>query len=389
MSRNIVFFVHGIGQHAVGWSKAADGPIAALNDAMKLYPSCFPDGKQLEDYLELVEIRYDDIFDKVIDTWKDLGNSIPANSGFNWVNAISDLMKSVKGNKELFIRYGGDVLLYCGFELVARAVRLRVNSVIATKIYQAYKAASGNPGQVPRMSVIAHSLGTTVALDALYQLANAKWDDNIAAVSAQRPDLGTTSHMSKSEQADYQNVIAGAKQNPDKPIPVELDSLFLIANTRPLLKQAEDYALQKTVSGGYDCSRIYNFNHQWDPVGKICGGLSIGNPRKNWSWSNVTVRHVHEANIHGFGHYLSNPAIHGAIFSKLIETSFTDTCYDNAQALEQQLVWQGFGGALAKLEDQAKQALEDYLKNMSAGAGTKIDTLRDAIKSLADQTGGV
>lgn len=390
MPKNVLFLVHGIGQHADGWSKAADGPIAALNKAMKLYPSCFPNGSQLEDYVDLVEIRYDDIFDKVLDTWKDLGNSIPANSGgFNWVNAVSDLFKSVKGNKELFIRYGGDVLLYCGFELVARAVRLRVNSVIATKIYQSHLAAFDTAGLVTRMSVIAHSLGTTVAQDALYQLANAKWDEDIIAVTAQRPELATASHLNKSDQADYQAVITGAKLNPDKPIPVGLDSLFLIANTCPLLKQTGDYALQETIDGDFDCTCIYNINHQWDPVSKICGGLSIGNPRKNWSWGNITIRHVHEANIHSFGHYLSNPAVHGTIFSNLVETTFADACYDKAQALEQQKIWQGFGGTMETLELHAKQTLEDRLKNLSIGTGTKMEALRDSIEALSSQAGGV
>lgn len=387
MSKNIVFFVHGIGQHSAGWSKTTDGPVSALNDAMKLYPACFPDSKQnLEDYLDLVEIHYDDIFDKVLDTWKDLGNSIPASTGFGWVNAVRDLMTSTNENKELFMRYGGDVLLYCGFDLVARAVRLRVNSVIATKIYQAYVAAGSSPGQVPKIAVIAHSLGTTVAQDALYQLANAQWDDDIAKVSLKRPELAANPHLIGKDQNDYEAVIAGAKQNPDKPIPVGLNSLFLISNTSPLLKQTGEYAFQQIAGGGYDCAVICNVNHRWDPVSKICGGLAINNPRKGWN--NITVQHVHDKNIHGFGHYLSNPAVHGPIFRRLIDPGFTGTCYGKALALAQQSEWQGFGGTLAKLDQQARQALEDQLNKISTGNAT-VATLRAAIEALAKQIGGL
>lgn len=389
MPKNIVFFVHGIGQHAEGWSKAADGPVAALDKAMQLYPACFPAGKKLEDYLDLVEVRYDDIFDKVLDTWKDLGNSIPSHAGFNWVSAISELMKSVQGNTDLFLRYGGDVLLYCGFDLVARAVRLRVNSVIATKIYQAYLAAAGSPGQVPRFSVIAHSLGTTVAQDALFQLANAKWDEDIAAVSSHRPELNIVTHLNKNDQNDYQAVLEGATQNPDSPIPVGLNSLFLIANTVPFLRRTGEYALQRAASGAYDCTRIFNVNHLWDPVSKICGGLSIENPRSHWSWANIKISHVHDKNIHGFGHYLSNPAVHSTIFSKLIETDFTDACYDSAQALSQQTEWQGFGGQLANLEQQARQLLEQQLNGISTGIGSKEGLLRAAIEALDKLKEGV
>lgn len=389
MPKNIVFFVHGIGQHAEGWSKAADGPIAALNEAMQLYPACFVAGKKLEDYLDLVEVRYDDIFDKVFTTWNNLGSSSSGSSEFVWVNEVQKLMTSVNENKDLFLRYGGDVLLYCGFDLVARAVRLRVNSVIATKIYQAYLAAAGSPGQVPRFSVIAHSLGTAVAQDALFQLANAKWDEDIAAVSSQRPELNIATHLNKKDQSDYQAVIEGAKQNPDSPIPVGLNSLFLIANTVPFLRRTGEYALQRAASGGYDCTRIYNVNHLWDPVSKICGGLSIENPRSHWSWANIKISHVHDKNVHGFGHYLSNPAVHCAIFSKLIETDFTDACYDSAQALSQQTEWQGFGGQLANLEQQARQLLEQQLNAISTGIGSKEGLLRAAIEALDKLKEGV
>lgn len=385
MSKNIVFFVHGIGQHAAGWSKAADGPIAALNKAMQLYPACFPAGKTLEDYLDLVEIRYDDIFDKVLDTWKDLGNSIPSNAGFKWVNAISDLMKSVQGDKDLFLRYGGDVLLYCGFELVARAVRLRANSVIATKIYQTTVAANA-PGQVAKMSVIAHSLGTTVAQDALYQLANAKWGKDLATASSQLPKLDATPHLNENDQTDYQAAITDAIQNPDKPIPVGLNSLFLIANTTPLLRQTGEYALQKGAGGVYDCPFICNVNHRWDPVSKICGGLSITNPRNGWN--NIPIQHVHDKNIHGFAHYLSNPAVHGPIFRRLIDPGFTGTCYGTAQALAKEEKWQGFGGSLADLDKQARQALEDQLNKIATGNST-VKALRAAIEEMAKQMGGM
>lgn len=336
--------------------------------------------------MDLVEICYDDIFDKVLDTWIELGKSIPANSGFNWVDSVSNLFKSVNGNKDLFLRYGGDVMLYCGFDLVARTVRLRVNSTIATKIYQAYIAAGEMPGQVPRLCVIAHSLGTTVAQDALDQLANASWHDEHETLSAQLPNLVTDNHLDQVGRSDYKAVLNGVKQFPDQPVPVGLNSLFLIANTIPLLKQVDgEYALKKATGGGYDCSAVFNVNNRYDPVSLICGGLPNPNPVPRPGWYDITIQHIHNKNIHGFGHYLSNPAVHGPIFRRLIDPDFTSTCYSTSQTLSQSDEWKGFGGALAKLDMQARQNLEEKIQALFAG-NTTVDSLRTAIETLAKLT---
>jgi hypothetical protein len=163
MAKNVLFFVHGIGVHKIGWINEPDGPVAALNAAMDLYPACFA-GKELSDYLDLVEIRYDDIFDTVLKTWQNLGNSLPANGGFDWTGEVQSLLQSVNGNRETFVRYGGDVLLYCGFDLVARAVRLRVSAIIATKIYQAWlEARSTVPGSTTSITRWIRSAGSVAA----------------------------------------------------------------------------------------------------------------------------------------------------------------------------------------------------------------------------------
>jgi hypothetical protein len=383
MAKNVLFFVHGIGVHKIGWINEPDGPVAALNAAMDLYPACFA-GKELSDYLDLVEIRYDDIFDTVLKTWQNLGNSLPANGGFDWTGEVQSLLQSVNGNRETFVRYGGDVLLYCGFDLVARAVRLRVSAIIATKIYQAWLAAGGSPGRVPRFAVVAHSLGTTVAQDALYQLAQAKWDDDLAEVSAKRPALTDNAALSGRDKAAFDSVVAGSRANPDKPIPVGLSALYLVSNTIPLLRQVDgDYALVQS-GGTFDCARVYNINHALDPVSRIGGGAANPNPRPGWT--NVTVRHIHQRNIHGFGHYLSNPAVHAPIFARLIDPGFAAGCAQSAAALAQAPEWTGFGGTLAGLDQQARQILENQLRGLITGESS-VAALRAAIEQFIKQLG--
>lgn len=385
MAKNVVFLVHGIGQHPAGWSNGPDGPATALSAARGHYPSCLPGDRPLSDQLELVEIRYDDVFDRVLDTWLELGQSIPATAGFPWVDQVKELLQSVNGKKESFLRYGGDVLLYCGFDLVARAVRWRVNSVIATRIYQSWLAVRDNPGAIPRFAVIAHSLGTTVAQDALYQLASAKWDDDLAEVAAQRPDMLANPALGGADRLAFDEVVARARAHPDRPIPVGLSALYLVANTWPLLRQVDgDYSRLQN-NGAFDCARVYNINHAWDPVSLIGGGAAIVPSRPGWT--NITVRHVHQPNIHGFGHYLSHPAVHAPMFARLVDPGFTATCALTAASLAQTPPWRGFGGSLGGLGAAAREDLEIRLRGLFSG-DTTVRSLRAAIEQLAKQSGG-
>lgn len=384
MAKNVLFFVHGIGQHKKGWIDEPGGPVEALESAMRHYPACFPAAAKLADYLDLVEIRYDDVFDRILDTWQELGQSIPANAGFDWVGAVSNLWQSSNGRKEPFLRFGGDVLLYCGFDLVARTVRLRVNSVIATKIYQTWLAAGGAPGDIPRFAVVAHSQGTTVAQDALYQLASARWDDDVVEVEKKKPELLDNPNLAPADRADFNGVVAGARANPDKPVPVGLSALYLVSNTIPLLRQVGgEYAMLKT-DGAFDCARVYNINHVWDPVSRVGGGAA--NPTPRAGWTNIAIRHVHQKNIHGFGHYLANPAVHAPIFARLIDPGFTGACAQAARTLAQSPEWTGFGGPLAGLDQQARQTLEDGLRALLTGQ-TSIAALRAAIEQLIKRFG--
>ena len=60
---------------------------------------------------------------------------------------------------------------------------------------------------------------------------------------------------------------------------------------------------------------MISFRNKWDPV----PSLQRFDPQ-GWSddYEEVLVEHLHQANVHGFIHYLENPDVHVAVFRSLL-----------------------------------------------------------------------
>lgn len=370
---NVVFLVHGVGRHAAGWSGE---PGTALETAMQLYPNCFPAGSRLRDYLKVVEIRYDDLFDTVLDRWRQLADALPAPGGAsNWTAKVTQLLQKAGDDRNIFARFGGDVLLYWGFALVARAVRLRVDAVIASMIYEEHKAATDEGRDPPKFAVVAHSLGTAVAQDALYQLATGRWLDEQQNLGAEVREFAARTNLTAAQRRSLVRDLSGAAAPPPGSIAVDLDGLFLVSDTSPLLHRSPLYS-ELQIDGVYDCHAVWSVNHELDPIG-VVGGAGAGPSRPDKK--SVVVRHIHEANIHGFAHYLSHPAVHGEIF-RLMIPAFSAACHQSARRLAEQPDWNGFGGKLATWPRQKRAQLEQKLTNAIV-SGATVQKLRDAIEN--------
>src|SRR3954467_3811519 len=61
----VLFVVHGMGEYKQGWS----GAFAAKLDAMASQYDAFRKGAPFSERLEIVEIRYDEIFAELTDGW--------------------------------------------------------------------------------------------------------------------------------------------------------------------------------------------------------------------------------------------------------------------------------------------------------------------------------
>lgn len=389
MARNVLFFVHGIGRHPAGWSGAPDGPIAALENAMQLYPACFPAGSKLTDYLEPVEVRYDDVFDLILDQWQSLADQLGAAAGqVNWVGEVQRLLAKVGNNQNQFVDFGGDIVLYCGFRLVARIVRLRVNAIIAAEILRAHLEAQSAGGlQVPRFGVIAHSLGTAVAQDALHHLATEPWvadEDAIRAALPGHEALIDNPQHSDAQRAYRDFAARGTRDFPKRPIPVGLTLLCQLSNTTRLVSRAGgEYAMLRNPGGlrPFDCETFFNVNNRFDPVSRVCDYRMPQRP----SAFDVVLEHIHQPNVHGFAHYLSHPAVHGPIFRSLVP-DFSFACAQQARTLAGSAAWRGLGGALGA-EAKAKQDEVTAKLTAMLHTGGDLGSLRAVIAEMIEKLG--
>ena len=333
MPRNVVFLVHGMGSHPEGWAGAEDGPVAALVNAAAAYPG-FTDGDPLTNAVEFVEIAYDDLFNRIVAEWASLASDLGQVSVFGpaELNAVTDAISRLDPAENWFASHAMDVLLYRSFAAVQRIVQLRVALQIMRTI-----AKLGTAGH--RYGLIAHSLGTTVAHDALHRLTQAKWfqpahRDLLSAVS------GSSAEALESDVGRYRERYNG---NPFGMGTLEFSAIVMLANTSRLLHDSNvpDPARSNVRPPRaepdpqrYLCRRFVGVQHVMDPVGQV-------EPfRSEAEWPVAAARglaqdvwglnHVHDLNVHGFCHYLSHPLVHREILVRLAPERFNDVSYQLA-----------------------------------------------------------
>lgn len=368
-NRSVVFLIHGIGQHKKGWSKADDGPIAALETASKNF-SCFND-RSLNEQVEFVEITYNDIFDKVLAQWDSLATSLRSSLAGKMPKFLDQLTEHLSkvGDGNTFIDFGGDVLLYRGLPIYARAVRLRVQASIASKIAKSTHANFG---------IIAHSMGTTVAHDALQQLSTNQWLNPNKKVK----ELANFSEEKK------QAIIKSLEKHQGNPFSPKVENLwkaiFMVSNTSRLLHTTEKNPYKSVVrSGAFNdesaiCTSFYNVDHKLDPVSKI-------KPFENPNWPNLPImitdlNHIHDLNVHGFNHYLSHPKVYRRIFWEFAP-DFNRSCYTRGQTLIEK--FPQFG---KKFKPDVQQSIKTKLAKIKSKASTSnnLKDLLDIYKELKD-----
>ncbi len=282
MPKSTLLLVHGMG-------KPTDAMFNQWKTTLKQAYETYSGGEVFENRFDVVNLEYDTIFESRRDAWNDQINAI-LNSGVTGVKLPSrdDLEKITEDN--FFTTHIQDVLLYRFIPQIAEFVRAHV----ITQINAAIQAADS----ASRISIIAHSLGTAVVLDAV--------------------------------NAMYRT--PGKNGKPLSPGDFRFQTIAMIANVSRTLETRWG-VYDSLVRPGQDNSDDYVTNtflstsHKWDPL----VALRRFSPADNWPDSATVAKErvkviepgiITHVNVHDFSHYLGNPLVHVPLFRMLRHKRF-------------------------------------------------------------------
>lgn len=292
-----VFLLHGMGSSESGWTEKPKSIIEAHYDSGKYaFLRSFPASK----HFELVEITYNDIFDRYLDEarkqaenlgdWDKLAkHKDPDILGF--LGEVVTLAKSPRDKEKFLVTHIADVLLYMATNL-GELVRNRIAEAIGQKLLkEKYNSANDS------WSVLGHSLGTRVATELLQ---------------------------------------IGFSGSPSLASFGKAKFLMMVANTSKLLEDLSPFNagdvyrnLVYPSNGSMGvCKHYINVTHRLDPIAFIhefSPGANWGNAKvfadKLYHPIKLDAADITSKEIHSLEHYLEHPLVHSTLFRFLIPGS--------------------------------------------------------------------
>ena len=263
----------------------------------------FRDRGGLGNLVNIVPIRYDDVFSRYADGWgrsaaeleqasSKLGIGIPRI--FGWLQNASET------EKNFFWTHVLDVLLYRFFPIVTAEVRLRLQHQIAEVLLRAQQ-----DGELAEVSVLAHSLGTAVAHDALALLGSRPIDTDVGP-----------NHAWMADNFKFSNI-------------------FMCANVSRALETDQkvyDSVVHPTTGGAGPAytEAYYNFHHCLDPFPLVRPFAPTG-----WGENYISTeecRKILEFDVHALTVCLEDPRVHVPLLRGMFGLfSVTDAEFDAAK----------------------------------------------------------
>ena len=310
MARTVVFLVHGMGDHQdrpwhEEWVTALKGHFETL-DGTALTRRSF------EELYEFVPITYDGIFRDLLDQWRQEGAALDdAKLELGASLGLFQLLQSgleAAGGGGFFWTHAADVLLYRAIPFVRERVRVVVAKTIVDALIDRAEPASGD---LPSWGIIAHSLGTAVAHDALHALWTAAFT---------HPEL---ERVAPDKSGGHAKLVA------------------MIANVSRVLQHRAVKVYESTVMPGpitsvvpgrsasesewfRGCEYYLSARHRLDPFTrpKPFQPDPIPWPDQQALSEERFIHvadqsHIRDANVHAFTHHLADPKVHIPILELL------------------------------------------------------------------------
>ncbi|MDH3522773.1 MAG: hypothetical protein OES32_04240 [Acidobacteriota bacterium] len=337
MAKPVLFLLHGMGKHPAGWSGEVERKLTEIG---RRYPSVEGD---LARQFDLQEIAYDDVFESQLERLEEDVATLKASSLFPAVEDAVDWLDGATQGGFLWT-HAADVVFY-----LSRHVRNAVVSKVAAAM--ARTIAEKNDGTT-KFHILAHSLGTSVATEAVAALA-----DPIPAVG-------------------WAGLPSGFR----------FGEVLMIANVSRLLQRAEAKAygsrlLPQVSPGGRLATNYWNFAHRFDPIPRLrqfdFQTVSVSGYR-----SLTKLEHFYERNIHSLLHYLEHPLVHGPVvriprlgnLHHLLWKQAADEYFDDAA--------KRFGGEFSTVAEVV--ALRDEIESRQPGHPEDKDLLIPNLEKVLD-----
>jgi hypothetical protein len=286
--------------------------------------------------------------------------------------------------------FAADVLLYRGFRLFQQRVSLRVIAQIVDKVTQT--ATAGN--EVPDYHILAHSLGTAVAQDALHHLGTESWLESLVDRTAVETDAEV-----KLEQAKLLEAVQNLRDNfgtsnPFDPSLFSFESITMISNVSGLIYSNDGPAATIVRPGtaseqGAYTKRYINVNHVADPVSIATRFRAPGDWELTGGLTDLSFTHFLQDDsiqdvkdvatlIHSSAHYMAHPGLHLRLLTMYVNP-YRPTADDRKAVMS---FSNKYGPA--KIRADIKQTY-DGLKN---GDIKGLDRVVDAINTIKDLING-
>lgn len=302
MAQYKVIMIHGVGKQAPGqWST----PMVAKLKEVALNYQFFKDNP-LESYADFIEINYDDLIEEVIKQWSTEADGVAKAVAEQQVTAgkVLEVLKQGGESDEFYWDNAADVAIYRFFKTFRYAIRGKVAKELKNAL-QPYLLGD----QDTKYMVIAHSMGTMVAHDAIYELMYGTW-------------------------AGAENALKGKL--------FKFDSICMLANTGLLLQTelpGKGVSIYNSpIAAGEATTHYLNCNNKYDP---ITWPYSF---KPSWTtpgFEQPSVQHLDVLKpwtVHNMEFYLENPRVHIPILNRIvplvIEQHEIDKAYSDFKAKE-------------------------------------------------------
>jgi hypothetical protein len=340
----LLFILHGMGVHDTDWA-------TPTVDHLQKIPSdygyeWFDANGPLEDHVKCVPISYDHAFTELLAQWAESADELEQfgdTEGVGIVKSLSFLHGASPAEQQFFWTSVVDVLLYRLFPIVTANVRRIVRDEITKRFTE--EAAAGS---IVDVSIMAHSLGTSVAHDSLSILATQP---------IQTPAGPNQSFMLGNFQ--FKRIF-------------QVANVSRVLQTTPAVLASPIHPFTADPATSYTRGFL-NFKHRYDLFTMVRPFTAPA------AWGGgflepAGINRILGFNVHDLDHYLENPRVHVPILRQLIDPAVV-TPDEEADAL---------GAYDAKPEPDCLvqlDAFKDRIDDLIAQASTSLD-LQDLVIAL-------